>query len=650
MGQFALLGAAVLLLNSLVAGRNVIVESLFSAPDGWERVDDPDPSTVIKLRIALEQPNVSSGKFEQTLYEISSPEHHSYGQHLSREELRALVKPRQESTDTVVAWLKAADILDSDIEDAGEWVNFRTTIAKAGDLLNADFGIYNFAGTEDSRIRTLKYSVPEHIESHITMVQPTTVFGRMQRHVSQIFKVEEAEESEALLSASAAANQTDPLQVCNYFITPNCLRVLYKVGNYTANPSAKTILGVSGFLNEFAKHDSLQTFLAKFAPHATSQTFITPLVNGGEDNQTDTDDDDVEANLDIQYVAALGYDADLRFYSVGGRGPLIPDLETVPPSQPYESQNSNEPYLEFVSYLLNLTDDQLPTTLSTSYGDNEREIPIAYAQKVCEMLGQLGARGVTVIFSSGDTGPGSACQTNDGTKTPRFTPTFPGACPYITTVGGTAGVAPEKAISFSSGGFSDYFPRPAYQDAAVTGYLAGIGDVFSGLYNVSGRGFPDVSAQGNAFRVVEKGSIQSVSGTSASAPTFAGIISLVNNALVAHGRSPLGFLNPWLYSVVSQAGGLTDITQGGSRGCGPTSQYSGLPTPEIIGAGWNATVGWDPVTGLGTPLFTKLLALAFLNTTQAEGSYGDDAYKHARVGSGRRAGLGQGDDDVNWVQ
>jgi tripeptidyl-peptidase-1 len=252
MRQSALLGAALLLLDSLAAGRNVIVESMFSAPDGWVRVKDANPSSVIKLRIALEQPNVSSGKFEQTLYEISSPGHPSYGQHLSRDELSDLVKPRRESTNAVIAWLKTAGISESDIEDAGDWVNFRTTVAKAESLLNADFGVYNYAGTNDTRIRTLAYSVPKDVESHITMVQPTTVFGRLQRHVSQVFKVEDVEESEVLplvSDAAAAANQTDPLKICNYFMTPNCLRLLYKVGNYTARPAAKTILGVSGFLN-----------------------------------------------------------------------------------------------------------------------------------------------------------------------------------------------------------------------------------------------------------------------------------------------------------------------------------------------------------------------------------------------------------------
>ena len=50
------------------------------------------------------------------------------------------------------------------------------------------------------------------------------------------------------------------------------------------------------------------------------------------------------------------------------------------------------------------------------------------------MFAQLGARGVSVLFSSGDTGVGSACQTNDGKNTTRFLPIFPAACPFVTSV------------------------------------------------------------------------------------------------------------------------------------------------------------------------------------------------------------------------
>jgi tripeptidyl-peptidase-1 len=77
---------------------------------------------------------------------------------------------------------------------------------------------------------------------------------------------------------------------------------------------------------------------------------------------------------------------------------------------------------------------------------------------------------------------------------------------------------------------------------------------------------------------------------------------------LSKGQKPLGFLNPWLYSEGSR--GLVDITAGGSRGCFNAALASGLDAPEVPGAGWNATTGWDAVTGLGTPDFEKLLKIA----------------------------------------
>jgi tripeptidyl-peptidase I len=169
-------------------------------------------------------------------------------------------------------------------------------------------------------------------------------------------------------------------------------------------------------------------------------------------------------------------------------------------------------------------------------------------------------------------------------------------------------VEPESAVSFSSGGFSDRFPRPYYQEYAVKGYLNKLGGQWAGLYNPSGRGFPDVSAQGSQFHFIENGAESFVGGTSASAPTFSAFISQVNSALISAQKPPLGFLNPWLYAIGK--GGLTDITHGGSTGCTGLDQYSNLTTPIVPYASWNATKGWDPVTGLGTPKLQELIKLA----------------------------------------
>lgn len=99
---------------------------------------------------------------------------------------------------------------------------------------------------------------------------------------------------------------------------------------------------------------------------------------------------------------------------------------------------------------------------------------------------------------------------------------------------------------------------------------------WDGLYNKTGRGFPDVAAQAYNFRIFDQGYDSGVVGTSASAPTFAGIIALLNEVRLSAGQSSLGFLNPWLYSDGYQ--GLTDIVNGGSNGCSGIDSYSGLTT------------------------------------------------------------------------
>jgi tripeptidyl-peptidase-1 len=92
---------------------------------------------------------------------------------------------------------------------------------------------------------------------------------------------------------------------------------------------------------------------------------------------------------------------------------------------------------------------------------------------------------------------------------------------------------------------------------------------------------------------------------SASAPAFAGIVSQLNAARLAQGKPRMGFLNPWLYSRGKP--GLTDITQGHSEGC--RWSPDGV-TYRVPNASWDATEGWDAVTGLGTPFYRTLVKLA----------------------------------------
>lgn len=265
-----------------------------------------------------------------------------------------------------------------------------------------------------------------------------------------------------------------------------------------------------------------------------------------------------------------------------------------------------------------LAQPNIPQVISSSYGDDEQTVPLSYARSVCNQFAQLGARGVTFLCSSGDSGVGGSgkCFSNDGKNRSEFLPSFPDGCPYVTSVGATKNFNPEVAAfdprnNFASGGgFSNYFPRPSYQSSVVPAYISGLGSQFSGLYNTTGRGYPDISAQGQRFVTIWNGTVVLLDGTSASCPTAAGVLTLVNDALLAAGKPVLGFLNPWLYSQGYKA--FTDVTSGSAIGCNST--------------GFPAKTGWDAVTGFGTPFFPNIEALALGNGT-SNGTNATYAYR-----------------------
>ena len=105
----------------------------------------------------------------------------------------------------------------------------------------------------------------------------------------------------------------------------------------------------------------------------------------------------------------------------------------------------------------------------------------------------LGARGISVINASGDGGVRGNHDSLNQCTSNTFIPVFPASCPFVTAVGSTIGVNPERAINFTGGGFSTIFARPSFQDTVVPGFLETIPEDFAGSFNSAGRGYPDVS-------------------------------------------------------------------------------------------------------------------------------------------------------------
>jgi len=79
----------------------------------------------------------------------------------------------------------------------------------------------------------------------------------------------------------------------------------------------------------------------------------------------------------------------------------------------------------------------------------------------------------------------------------------------------------------------------------------------------------------------------------------------LNDELMQAGHAPLGFLNPWLYAHPEM---YTDITEGSN--------------PYQKCDGFYASAGWDPVTGMGSPLYPQMRTAAFQDATAAAMNHG----------------------------
>jgi hypothetical protein len=189
--------------------------------------------------------------------------------------------------------------------------------------------------------------------------------------------------------------------------------------------------------------------------------------------------------------------------------------------------------------------------------------------------------GVTFLASSGDSGAGVE---------------YPAASPYVTAVGGTTlqldsngNRLAEVAWSGSGGGTSTIEARPGFQAGFLGGKRRGVPDV---AYNA------DPNTGFYVYDSSSGGAWWQVGGTSAGAPQWAGMVALVNQGRASAGKVSLGSglaygTNTALYKLAGSTsytnpyGDFYDITAGSN--------------------GYPATVGYDVVTGLGSPVANKLV-------------------------------------------
>ncbi|KAL8671168.1 MAG: hypothetical protein Q9168_004321 [Polycauliona sp. 1 TL-2023] len=644
------LGAIVATTLALPSVNHVLHEKRDRLPPGWQHDGKLDPSKVLPMKIALTQSNLD--KADEFIMDVSHPTSTNYGKHWTHEDIANKFAPSEESVDTVKSWLASAGITPDRISRSQSlgWLKFDATVAEAENLLQTEYHLYKHT-TGKPHVSCSEYHIPEHVTRHVDFITPTVHFDtKIAQAVAQPVEkraptsststaaVGRPVQTKAALGIGAPTSgslpkkgatlsfQTvldklrDELKNCNQFITPNCLRALYLFPpGVTANP--KNSYGIVEYTPQAYLQGDLDLFFSNFSKNQVQRTPILDSINGGVvQTQQQGFQFNGESDLDLEYAMTLINPQKTTLYQVGDlvQGASFNDfLDALDGSycagdDPTQDAEYPSPRGGFPGPK-NCGGFAATKVISTSYGYNEADLTPAYERRQCMEYMKLGLAGTSFLFSSGDSGVagnGRQCidpatkEYNDGTSG-IFNPGFPSSCPYITSVGATQIVpgasvtAPEEAcqtVIFSGGGFSNVFPLPSYQASAVKSFFTNHpppygADRFNNSQTT--RGFPDVSANGANYVVAIDGQFTLIFGTSASSPTVGAIFTLINEARLYAGKGTLGFANPFLYA---NPGALNDITMGNNPGCGTT--------------GFQATSGWDPVTGLGTPNFPKLLAAA----------------------------------------
>ncbi len=238
-------------------------------------------------------------------------------------------------------------------------------------------------------------------------------------------------------------------------------------------------------------------------------------------------------------------------------------------------------------------DDNLAPVISASYAACEAMAPVFQ-----EWAQQANAQGITWLNASGD-GGAAGC----GSDYPA-TVMLPANIPEVTAVGGTElqdqsggpwwssansasgesalSYIPEKGWSGSGGGASRYYPKPVWQ--------SGVGVPADGARDV-----PDISLSASTYDpyMVYSGGWWLVGGTSASSPSFAGIVALLNHYLTSSGyqsKAGVGNINPVLYQLAQTTpSAFHDIVNGNNVADTSSGDF-----------GYQTQIGYDQVTGLGS--------------------------------------------------
>lgn len=303
----------------------------------------------------------------------------------------------------------------------------------------------------------------------------------------------------------------------------------------------------------------------------------------------------------------------------------------------YQGPNSNSgapgsgPYDTFSA----IVNQDRARVVTISWGQCESALGRGDAAAENALFEQATVQGQSILAASGDSGA-QDCDTGGVAPQSQAAVDDPSSQPFVTGVGGTSlrtlGPRPTESVwnsggtvlsgmlqpGASGGGVSSFWSMPTSQlDSSAALNVRTAQAAGSACANATGfcREVPDVSADGdpatgylmywNGRREVpgQPAGWQGIGGTSGASPLWAALLALADGSRACHGAA-VGYANPALYEAAGSAYAIdfNDVTTG-------NNDYT-----HTNGGRYAATLGYDPVSGLGTPNAASLAAALCANT------------------------------------
>lgn len=577
------------------------------APAKWMNLGRAPEDSMITFFIALKQRNVK--ELETILEKVSHPRSPNYGEHLTYQQVLDIVAPPVQDHDVVVNWVISEGIPRENIISRRDSLEIRGNVSTVERMFRTTMYVFKREQKNRKIIAHLGHSsIPKHVHQYIDMVSGLSLFPPIRRNRPQQDNLQQDQSA--------------------WTIAPH-LRKVYNIPSGLRATNPKTTQAAVEF--EWPgcfTYDDMRYYSSLVEMPFTNITRLIPSPSNWYNEGCDA-----ETAMDLQLMSNVGSGANTWAFT-------------------------NEFWIyEFTQTLISLNDPPLVTSLSWGWMEADQCDSITHAE--CSTLGvdsrgyvsrtniellKAGVMGLSVIVCTQDEGAPS--DTNDECSldnTQPVWPIYPASSPWVTSVGATTiiqgtlraenselnipeepevavppacqqypcnngtsekvAMSPDQDTLFTSGGgFSNYTSRPAYQSTAVLSYLKSHGlRPPADKFGVNNRGYPDISTAGSKTLIVLANYPQWNGGTSASTPTFAGIVSLLNDYRLNNGKKPLGFLNYVLYDMGAHYPQAYHFITEGNNTC------TGWELNTCCKYGYSAIAGWNPAVGFGTPNFQAML-------------------------------------------